>query len=230
MQVAALVSEVADEPRRQPGAGRYRLDEDPLACYLPDHRRPPRGPAARQPRRRRPRPARRRARPARRGHPDRSRLPGHLHPRQHPVGLRRRCARRRHDGAAREVTMTGTPAVTELRLVVTAPDYEQPLAFCRDVLGLRERAAYESPGGRVTILEAERHPRTRRPACTNTSIRPRSHLGSPPGVGWSCTFVAVITHVRGARSATSASPRRIWGLSSMSFALATRRATRPPTA
>jgi hypothetical protein len=33
-------------------------------------------------------------------------------------------------------------------------DYEQPLAFCRDVFGLPERAAYESPGGRVTILEA----------------------------------------------------------------------------
>jgi catechol 2,3-dioxygenase-like lactoylglutathione lyase family enzyme len=29
--------------------------------------------------------------------------------------------------------------------VVTAPDYEQPLAFYRDVLGLPERAAYESP-------------------------------------------------------------------------------------
>jgi lactoylglutathione lyase len=37
--------------------------------------------------------------------------------------------------------MTGTPAVTELRLVVTAPDYAQPPAFYRDVLGLPERAA-----------------------------------------------------------------------------------------
>jgi lactoylglutathione lyase len=46
--------------------------------------------------------------------------------------------------------------VTELRLVVTAPDYEQALRFYRDVLGLPERAAYESPGGRVTILEAGR--------------------------------------------------------------------------
>lgn len=48
------------------------------------------------------------------------------------------------------------PEVTELRLVVTAPDYDQALAFYRDVLGLRERAAYSSPGGRVTILEAGR--------------------------------------------------------------------------
>jgi lactoylglutathione lyase len=60
--------------------------------------------------------------------------------------------------------VTGRPEVTELRLVVTAPDYEQALRFYRDVLGLPERAAYESPGGRVTILEAGRHLRTRRPA------------------------------------------------------------------
>jgi catechol 2,3-dioxygenase-like lactoylglutathione lyase family enzyme len=46
--------------------------------------------------------------------------------------------------------------VTELRLVVTAPDYEEALRFYRDVLGLTERAAYSSPGGRVTILEAGR--------------------------------------------------------------------------
>ena len=52
--------------------------------------------------------------------------------------------------------MTGRPEVTELRLVVTAPDYEQALRFYRDVLGLSERAAYTSPGGRVTILEAGR--------------------------------------------------------------------------
>ena len=60
--------------------------------------------------------------------------------------------------------MTGTPAVTEPRLVETASDFEQPLAFYRDVRGLPERAAHEPPGGQVTILEAGRHPRTRRPA------------------------------------------------------------------
>ena len=51
-----------------------------------------------------------------------------------------------------------TPAeaqdVRELRLVVTAPDYDEALHFYRDVLGLRERAAFSSPGGRVAILEA----------------------------------------------------------------------------
>jgi catechol 2,3-dioxygenase-like lactoylglutathione lyase family enzyme len=52
--------------------------------------------------------------------------------------------------------VTEQPEVTELRLVVTAPDYEQALRFYRDVLGLPERAAYTSPGGRVTILEAGR--------------------------------------------------------------------------
>ena len=46
--------------------------------------------------------------------------------------------------------------VAELRLVVTASDYEDALRFYRDVLGLPERAAYSSPGGRVTILEAGR--------------------------------------------------------------------------
>ena len=46
--------------------------------------------------------------------------------------------------------------VRELRLVVTAEDYEAALEFYRDTLGLPQRAAYSSPGGRVTILEAGR--------------------------------------------------------------------------
>ncbi|MFI6602223.1 VOC family protein [Nonomuraea sp. NPDC050536] len=47
--------------------------------------------------------------------------------------------------------------VRELRLVVTAEDYEQALAFYRDALGMPERGAFSSPdGGRVTILEAGR--------------------------------------------------------------------------
>ncbi|MEU6350986.1 VOC family protein [Streptomyces sp. NPDC047072] len=49
-----------------------------------------------------------------------------------------------------------TPAVRELRLVVTADDYDEALRFYRDVLGLPERAAFASDGGRVTILEAGR--------------------------------------------------------------------------
>lgn len=52
--------------------------------------------------------------------------------------------------------MTDAPAVRELRLVVTADDYDEALRFYRDVLGLPERAAFSSPGGRVTILEAGR--------------------------------------------------------------------------
>ncbi len=46
--------------------------------------------------------------------------------------------------------------VRELRLVVTAPDYDEALRFYRDVLGLRELGAFVSPGGRVAILEAGR--------------------------------------------------------------------------
>ena len=48
------------------------------------------------------------------------------------------------------------PAVRELRLVVTAEDYDAALRFYRDVLGLPEIGAFSSPGGRVTILEAGR--------------------------------------------------------------------------
>lgn len=47
-------------------------------------------------------------------------------------------------------------AVHELRLVVTAPDYDDALHFYRDVLGLRELAVFSSPEGRVTLLEAGR--------------------------------------------------------------------------
>lgn len=46
--------------------------------------------------------------------------------------------------------------VRELRLVVTAEDYDEALRFYRDALGLEERAAYNSPDGRVSILEAGR--------------------------------------------------------------------------
>lgn len=41
-----------------------------------------------------------------------------------------------------------------MRLVVTAENYEEALRFYRDVLGLKERAAFASEGGHVTILEA----------------------------------------------------------------------------
>jgi predicted enzyme related to lactoylglutathione lyase len=45
--------------------------------------------------------------------------------------------------------------VRELRLVVTVDDYDEAVAFYRDVLGLPERGAYLAPnGGQVTILEA----------------------------------------------------------------------------
>jgi lactoylglutathione lyase len=46
--------------------------------------------------------------------------------------------------------------VKEMRLCVTAEDYDEALRFYRDVLGLPEREAYSSEDGRVTILEAGR--------------------------------------------------------------------------
>ncbi|HET6744783.1 MAG TPA: VOC family protein [Candidatus Limnocylindria bacterium] len=44
--------------------------------------------------------------------------------------------------------------VHQLRVVVTADDYDEAVAFYRDVLGLPEEAAFAAEGGRVTILEA----------------------------------------------------------------------------
>lgn len=45
----------------------------------------------------------------------------------------------------------------ELRLVVTAPDYEAALHFYRDALGLREEASFaDDNGGRATLLHAGR--------------------------------------------------------------------------
>ena len=47
--------------------------------------------------------------------------------------------------------------VNQLRLVVTVDDYDEAVAFYRDVLGLPEEGAFEAPnGGRVCILDAGR--------------------------------------------------------------------------
>jgi catechol 2,3-dioxygenase-like lactoylglutathione lyase family enzyme len=52
--------------------------------------------------------------------------------------------------------MTGDREVSELRLVVTAPDYEAAVRFYRDVLGLPQLADFSSPNGRVILLDAGR--------------------------------------------------------------------------
>jgi lactoylglutathione lyase len=54
------------------------------------------------------------------------------------------------------VTLVFMQNVKQLRLVVTAPDYDEALRFYRDVLGMREEAAFAVEGGRVTILDAGR--------------------------------------------------------------------------
>ena len=46
--------------------------------------------------------------------------------------------------------------VRQLRLVVTAEDYDEALRFYRDVLGMPQEAAFVAEGGRVTILDAGR--------------------------------------------------------------------------
>lgn len=43
-----------------------------------------------------------------------------------------------------------------MRVVVTVADYDDALRFYRDVLGLREEAAFSEEGGRVAILDAGR--------------------------------------------------------------------------
>ncbi|MBP3043652.1 VOC family protein [Arthrobacter jiangjiafuii] len=50
-----------------------------------------------------------------------------------------------------------SPSVRQLRLVVTAEDYEAALAFYRDTLGMPEQESYSgSDGALVTILDAGR--------------------------------------------------------------------------
>ena len=47
--------------------------------------------------------------------------------------------------------------IRQLRLVVTADDYDQAVAFYRDALGMPELAVWSSPdGGRVMLLDAGR--------------------------------------------------------------------------
>ena len=46
--------------------------------------------------------------------------------------------------------------VREMRLVVTAEDYDEALRFYRDVLGLRELGSFDDGGGHVAILDAGR--------------------------------------------------------------------------
>jgi len=46
--------------------------------------------------------------------------------------------------------------VRQMRLVVTAEDYDQALELYRDVLGLPELGAFAAEGGFVTILDAGR--------------------------------------------------------------------------
>jgi len=46
--------------------------------------------------------------------------------------------------------------VLEMRLVVTAQDYDTAVAFYRDALGLRQLAAFDDGAGHVVILDAGR--------------------------------------------------------------------------
>jgi catechol 2,3-dioxygenase-like lactoylglutathione lyase family enzyme len=55
--------------------------------------------------------------------------------------------------------MTPPPAgggVRQLRVVVTAEDFDEAVRFYRDVLGMPEEGAFAAEGGHVTILDAGR--------------------------------------------------------------------------
>ena len=72
-------------------------------------------------------------------------------PRELREALRRegRAGRRRRRPARRV-------SVRQLRVVVTADDYDEALRFYRDVLGLSELGAFSGEHGRVSILDAGR--------------------------------------------------------------------------
>ena len=79
------------------------------------------------------------------------------HPEAELTSSNQRLQPERHhkERVAREVSMA-QQRIRELRLVVTVEDFEQALQFYRDVLGLKQQAAFESEGGRVAILDAGR--------------------------------------------------------------------------
>ncbi|WP_127474624.1 TetR family transcriptional regulator [Microbacterium sulfonylureivorans] len=61
------------------------------------------------------------------------------------------------DAASSVSTAPSPGAVRQLRVVVRAPDFDETLAFYRDVVGMPQSEAYEAEGGaRVAILDAGR--------------------------------------------------------------------------
>ena len=52
--------------------------------------------------------------------------------------------------------MPAVPRVRQMRLVVTADDYDAALAYYHDALGMPEAKSVSSPGGRIAILDAGR--------------------------------------------------------------------------
>ena len=48
------------------------------------------------------------------------------------------------------------PGVTELRVALTVPDFDEAVGFYRDALGLEQLADWSDEGGRVIVLSAGR--------------------------------------------------------------------------
>ena len=93
-----------------------------------------------------------------------------------------------------------TDGVLEMRLVVTAEDYEAAVAFYRDTLGLPEQAAFEGAGdARVVILDAGRA--TLKLANTGAAARDRAPWRS---VATSARRIRLAFEVTDAAAATAA--------------------------
>lgn len=71
--------------------------------------------------------------------------------------MRRRWPRDGHDCRTSQLNVEDAPKVRQLRLVVEADDFDEAVAFYRDVLGMPEEFHVESDGGALVVaLQAGR--------------------------------------------------------------------------
>jgi catechol 2,3-dioxygenase-like lactoylglutathione lyase family enzyme len=67
--------------------------------------------------------------------------------------------------------------VTELRVALTVPDFDEALAFYRDALGLEQIADWSSDAGRVVVLDGGR-------ATLELLDEAQAETGSKPGAAF----------------------------------------------
>jgi catechol 2,3-dioxygenase-like lactoylglutathione lyase family enzyme len=79
----------------------------------------------------------------------------------------------------RAAFVSGVSGVTELRVALTVPDFDEALAFYRDALGLEQIADWSSDAGASSFSTAA----GRRWSCS-TRRRRRPSTGSKPGAAF----------------------------------------------